>query len=218
MRFSAVDFVPFTEGPDDRTEPAALRRRPLPLRLRRRRLGHRASTSREPLAFLDLLADLGIELVCVSAGAEYNSHLMEPYSSLPVAPHKPPEDPLVGVARLISLVADLKRQRPGLMYVGSGYSYLQQWLPNVAQAVVREGWADSVGIGRMSFSYPDMCADVLEGRPLQQQAHLHDVRLLRRRARRSRSARAATRWTSSTASDPSSRPSSSGSRKRRPPS
>ncbi len=39
---------------------------------------------------------------------------------------------------------------------------------NVAQAAVREGWADSVGIGRMSFSYPDMCADVLEGRPLEQ--------------------------------------------------
>ena len=123
---------------------------------------------REPLAFLDLLADLGIELVCVSAGAEYNSHLMEPYTSLPVAPHKPPEDPLVGVARLVSLVADLKRERPGLIYVGSGYSYLQQWLPNVAQAVVSEGRADSVGIGRMSFSYPDMCADVLEGRPLEQ--------------------------------------------------
>ena len=106
---------------------------------------------------------------------------MEPYHSLPVAPHKPPEDPLVGVARLVSLVADLKRQRPGLVYVGSGYSYLQQWLPNVAQAVVREGWADSVGIGRMSFSYPDMCADVLEGRPLQREARLHHVRLLRRR-------------------------------------
>ena len=167
VRFSALDFVPFTEGPDDRSRPAAFDGERYPYAFG----GDGSGTGtdlREPLAFLDLLADLGIELVCISAGAEYNSHLMEPYNSLPVAPRKPPEDPLVGVARLVSLVADLKRERPGLIYVGSGYSYLQQWLPNVAQAVVREGWADSVGIGRMSFSYPDMCADVLEGRPLQQ--------------------------------------------------
>ena len=38
----------------------------------------------EPFAFLDLLAKLGITLVGPSAGAEYNSHLMEPYASLPV--------------------------------------------------------------------------------------------------------------------------------------
>jgi NADPH2 dehydrogenase len=166
VRFSALDFVPFTEGLDDRTEPAPLGAGKYPYAFGGDGSGT-GSDLTEPLAFLDLLADLGIGLVCVSAGAEYNSHLMEPYSSLPVAPHKPPEDPLVGVARLVSLVADLKRDRPGLLYVGSGYSYLQQWLPNVAQAVVREGLADSVGIGRMSFSYPDICADVLEGRPLQ---------------------------------------------------
>ncbi len=165
VRFSALDFVPFTDGSDDRTEPVSLGANTYPYAFGGDGSGAGIDLT-EPLAFLDLLTDLGIELVCVSAGAEYNSHLMEPYNSLPVAPHKPPEDPLVGVARLISLVADLKRDHPDLIYVGSGYSYLQQWLPNVAQGVVREGLADSIGIGRMSFSYPDMCADVLEGRPL----------------------------------------------------
>jgi tRNA-dihydrouridine synthase len=46
--------------------------------------------------------------------------------------------------------------------VGSAYSYLQEWLPNVAQAVVRAGWVDSVGIGRLVLSYPDLLADTLE--------------------------------------------------------
>ena len=96
----------------------------------------------------------------VSAGAEYNSHVMEPYVSLPVAPHRPPEDPLLGVVRLIAAVASLKKARPGFIHVGSGYSYLQRWLPNVAQAVVTEGWADTIGIGRMALSYPDIVADV----------------------------------------------------------
>jgi len=80
--------------------------------------------------------------------------------------YQPPEDPLVGVARLLSVTAELKRQRPKLVYVGSGYSYLQQWLPNVAQNVVRTGMVDFVGIGRMVLSYPDMVADVLSGKPL----------------------------------------------------
>jgi len=53
------------------------------------------------------------------------------------------------------------------LIVGSAYSYLQEWWPNVAQYVVRTGQADSVGLGRMMLSYPDMGADVLAGRPLQ---------------------------------------------------
>jgi NADPH2 dehydrogenase len=166
VRFSAIDFLPFTDGADDHTEPADFGDRRYPYAFGGDGSGTGIDLA-EPLAFLDLLTELGIELVCVSAGAEYNSHLMEPYRSLPVAPRKPPEDPMIGVCRLLKLVAELKTKRPGLTYVGSGYSYLQQWLPNVAQAVVRKGWADSVGIGRMSFSYPDLCADVLAGKPLQ---------------------------------------------------
>ena len=74
--------------------------------------------------------------------------------------------PLVGVNRLISITAELKRQRPELVYVGSGYSYLQRWLPNVAQSVVGSGMTDFVGIGRMSLCYPEMVADILAGREL----------------------------------------------------
>jgi 2,4-dienoyl-CoA reductase-like NADH-dependent reductase (Old Yellow Enzyme family) len=50
--------------------------------------------------------------------------------------------------------------------VGTGYTYLQDYLPHVAQAVVRAGWIDSVGLGRMVLSYPELPADVLTGRPL----------------------------------------------------
>jgi 2,4-dienoyl-CoA reductase-like NADH-dependent reductase (Old Yellow Enzyme family) len=47
--------------------------------------------------------------------------------------------------------------------VGTGYTYLQDYLPHVAQAVVRAGWIDSVGLGRMVLAYPQMPADVLSG-------------------------------------------------------
>jgi NADPH2 dehydrogenase len=47
--------------------------------------------------------------------------------------------------------------------VGSGYSYLQEWLPNVGQKVVRENMADLIGYGRMVLSYPDLPADAIAG-------------------------------------------------------
>jgi 2,4-dienoyl-CoA reductase-like NADH-dependent reductase (Old Yellow Enzyme family) len=75
----------------------------------------------------------------------------------------------VGVARQIAVVAQLKQYRPELLVVGSGYSYLQEWLPNVAQQVVRTGQADVVGLGRMMLTYPEMVADILTGKPLQRQ-------------------------------------------------
>jgi NADPH2 dehydrogenase len=46
--------------------------------------------------------------------------------------------------------------------VGTAYTYFQEWLPQVAQAVVRDGWVDSVGLGRMVLAYWDLPADTLE--------------------------------------------------------
>jgi NADPH2 dehydrogenase len=51
--------------------------------------------------------------------------------------------------------------------VSCGYTCLQDYLPQVAQAVVRSGWVDSVGIGRLALSYWDMLADTLDGKPMQ---------------------------------------------------
>ena len=81
--------------------------------------------------------------------------------------YQPPEDALIGVARQMVAHRALKQQFPDLFLVGTGYTYLQEFLPNVAQAAVREGWIDSVGLGRMVLSYPELPADLLAGRPLQ---------------------------------------------------
>jgi len=166
VRFSAFDFVPFQRGGDGQGEPVHFSGDFYPYAFGGDGTGLGIDLT-EPLAFLDLLTELGIKLVCISAGGGYyNPHILRP-SFLPTFDgYKPPEDPLVGVARLISVTAELKRQRPKLVYVGSGYSYLQQWLPNVAQCVVHTGMVDFVGIGRMVLCYPDIVADVLAGRPL----------------------------------------------------
>jgi NADPH2 dehydrogenase len=81
--------------------------------------------------------------------------------------YQPPEDPLAGVARQVDCVRLLKAACPNCIIVGTGYTYLQEYLPHIAQAVVRNGWADSVGIGRLVLSYWELPADTLAGRPMQ---------------------------------------------------
>jgi 2,4-dienoyl-CoA reductase-like NADH-dependent reductase (Old Yellow Enzyme family) len=62
----------------------------------------------------------------------------------------------------MEVTASLKRRFPGMVVVGSAYSYLQEYLPHVAQWIVRTGRADAVGLGRMVLSYPTLPKDVLE--------------------------------------------------------
>jgi NADPH2 dehydrogenase len=122
----------------------------------------------EPGQFLQLLVDLGIELVNLTAGSPYyNPHIQRPALFPPSDGYQPPEDPLVGVARQINVTAALKQRFPQLCVVGTAYTYLQEWLPNVAQYNVRTGRVDFAGLGRMVLAYPEMPADVLAGRPLQ---------------------------------------------------
>lgn len=120
----------------------------------------------EPAAFLRMARDCGVSMICTTAGSPYYSpHLQRPAAVPPSDGYLPPEDPLAGVARQVEATAWLKSHVPGLAWVGSGYTYLQEWLGLVGQGAVRRGMVDSVGLGRMALSYPDLPADLLDGRP-----------------------------------------------------
>lgn len=167
VRLSAFDFVPFKSGPDDIGQPEAFKAQTYPYAFGGDGTGVDFDLI-ETFNFLDLLVSLDIQLVCISAGSPYyNPHLTRPALFPPSDGYLPPEDPLAGVARHIAVTAALKQHRPELSVVGSGYSYLQEWLPYVAQHVVRTGQADFVGLGRMMLSYPELVADTLAGRPLE---------------------------------------------------
>lgn len=172
VRLSAFDFIPFKPGTDEERTG-----QPEPLPTSDSANGYPYAFGgdgtgtgidlTEPRRFLDLLRELGIRWVCLTAGSPYyNPHIQRPALFPPSDGYQPPEDPLVGVARQIRITRELKRSHPDLIVVGSAYSYLQEWLPNVAQAVIREGGADFVGLGRMMLAYPELPADVLAGRPL----------------------------------------------------
>jgi NADPH2 dehydrogenase len=122
-------------------------------------------------ALLRRLESVGVKWICTSAGSPYyNPHIQRPAFFPPLDGYDPPEDPLRGVARQIDATARLKAEFPNLIFVGSAYSYLQEWLPNVGQYSVRNGLADFVGLGRVALSYPDLPADVLSGKKLRRAA------------------------------------------------
>ena len=122
----------------------------------------------ETRSFLKLLQELDIRLVNLTAGSPYyNPHVQRPAFYPPSDGYQPPEDPLVGVARQMEMVRELKKDFPQLIVVGSAYSYLQDFLPHVAQAAIREGWVDFVGLGRMVLSYPGLLRDAAEGHTIQ---------------------------------------------------
>ena len=167
LRLSAIDWIPFQPGADRRGEPAAFEGDRYPYAFGGDGSGVGYDLS-EPRKFLELLRALDINLVCITAGSPYyNFHIQRPAIFPPSDGYLLPEDPLVGVARQIKITAELKAEFPDLTIVGSGYSYLQDWLPNVAQATVSRGMTDFVGLGRMALSYPELPADLLAGRPLQ---------------------------------------------------
>jgi 2,4-dienoyl-CoA reductase-like NADH-dependent reductase (Old Yellow Enzyme family) len=117
----------------------------------------------EPIALIEKLHALGVVAVNISAGSPYyNPHLQRPAIFPPSDGYLPPEDPLVGVWRQIDAARQCKQALPHVVMVGTGYSYLQDYLPHVAQAVVRAGWIDAVGVGRMVLAYPELPADCLE--------------------------------------------------------
>ncbi|MGN6134110.1 MAG: NADH:flavin oxidoreductase [Aureliella sp.] len=162
VRLSLFDFLPYEQGdevgrpaawPDDQPYPHAFGSDPSdPTQL----------DLSEPLWLFEQLAKRGVIAVNLTCGSPYyNPHIQRPALFPPSDGYQPPEDPLVGVARQINAVAAIKARFPAMPVIGSGYTYLQEFLPLVAQATVRAGMVDGVGLGRMVLSYPRMPRDSL---------------------------------------------------------
>jgi len=163
-RVSIFDFTPFVQGDDSIGIPQTTSDYPYAFG------GDGAGQGidlTEPHQLMKLLDEIGIQFVCTTAGSPYyNPHIQRPALFPPSDGYLPPEDPIVGVARQINATSKLKSEHPDLFFVGSAYSYLQEWLPHVGQGVIRDSAADFIGLGRMVLSYPELPADVLSGKPM----------------------------------------------------
>jgi len=117
----------------------------------------------EPTALLDGLHALGAPLANVSLGIPYlNSHLGRPFDRPFKGAPLPSEHPLAGVARLVRITGALQKAVPDLPLVGTGYSWLRRFFPNVGAAAVAARKAAFVGVGRIAFAYPDFVRDLID--------------------------------------------------------
>ncbi len=123
----------------------------------------------EPKKLVKELANLGVEIFSISASdPRIAPHIVRPYN-LPVGNGDlPPEHPLEGCNRLFDLTAEIKKELPGKIVFGSGYSWLQQYFPWIAAGIIEKGKADMVGVGRMAFAYPDFAKDIIDNKKLSQ--------------------------------------------------
>jgi NADPH2 dehydrogenase len=169
VRLSAFDFMPFKTGPEGSGIPewGGLTPGVYPYAFGGDGTGLGIDLS-EPIALVQMLNQLGVQLINITAGSPYYvPHIQRPAYFPPSDGYQPPEDPMAGVARQLETVRQIKAVCPEAVITASALSALQDWLPHVTQAAVRQGYTDLVGLGRMVLSYPELPADVLAGRPLQ---------------------------------------------------
>jgi 2,4-dienoyl-CoA reductase-like NADH-dependent reductase (Old Yellow Enzyme family) len=120
----------------------------------------------EPTWWIGEMARLGVALVNISMGNPYATpHVIRPFEYPPPDGYETPEHPLIGVDRHFRLAGQLQREFPQLPLVGSGYSYLQEFLGHAGAANIRDDRITFVGVGRAALPQPDFARQLLtEGR------------------------------------------------------
>jgi NADPH2 dehydrogenase len=166
VRLNVYDGIPFHKGPDDAgtsdewSKPLAN--------------GWGMNTDEpftvdlaEPLRWIGEMRQLGIALLNVSLGNPYaQPHYGRPFEYPPPDGYESPEHPLVGVDRHFRATETIQRTYPDLPIVGTGYSYLQEFLPQAGAGNLRDGRTTFVGLGRASLAQPDLPRQSKEhGRP-----------------------------------------------------
>ena len=115
----------------------------------------------ETFQFVELCAQLGVKILNTTAGSPYYTpHIQRPAAYPPSDGYQPAYDPLIDIERQVQVVRQLRtKASKDMLIVASGLSYLQEYLPHVSQYLLRNGWADIIGIGRAVLSYPHMLVD-----------------------------------------------------------
>jgi 2,4-dienoyl-CoA reductase (NADPH2) len=112
-----------------------------------------------------LIAELrlrGIRLLNITMGSPYfNPHIVRPFNTPIPGTQVPDEHPLTGVTRMIGSTSEIQKKFPEMQVVGSSYSYLRQYAPNVAAAVIENHDSTLIGFGRNSFAYPSLPDDLM---------------------------------------------------------
>ena len=101
----------------------------------------------------------GYQLLDITIGNPYkNPHVNRPYDN---GAYIPDEHPLYGEGRMMECVARIQAAVPDMPIIGSAYTYLRQFAPNLAAGMIASGHCAMAGFGRMAFAYPDFANDIV---------------------------------------------------------
>lgn len=118
---------------------------------------------RESLLLVEELKTRGITMINISMGSPYfNSYVTRPFDNPLPGQQVPEEHPLTGVNNMINGTSLFQKRFPEIRFIGSAYSYLRQYAPNVGAAVIKNGDASLIGFGRSSFAYPSLPLDLIK--------------------------------------------------------
>ena len=159
MRLSLFDLVPFEMGEDGFGKPVEHSGlNPYSYGFGVDQSDPTKPNMAETIKLLRLAKELGIEIINGSGGSPYyNPHCQRPAGTPPSDAYMPPEDPMLGVTRLLNACRVARKAVPGLPFIATGLSALRHHMVGVAQSLVRtesaegtpvEPWADMVGFGR----------------------------------------------------------------------
>lgn len=167
-RFNAYDGIPYRGAGEDFVGEPCPHELPLTTAFGTDPRDHLRDDLTEPLQLALWLREWGVCLLNVSLGNPYaNPHLVRPAEYPPVDGYKAPEHPLIGVDRHFRIAAQVGHvfnvpnqnghvgNVPHVPVVGSGYSWLQDFVPQAAAANVSLGRAAFAGLGRGTLSQPD---------------------------------------------------------------
>ena len=120
----------------------------------------------EPVKLAKILCENGIKLFGISAGNPYYIYpqYIRPFDTPALGVPVPQEHPLESTARLFDIVAGIQKVTGDIPVVGTGYSWLRQFIPNAGAANLANGRCSFIGLGRSSFAYPDAPKDMITGK------------------------------------------------------
>lgn len=114
---------------------------------------------KESIRLVKDLKAKGTDIFNITSGSPYyNSFVNRPNDV------EKDEDPLLGVSRMFEVVGQIQKAVGNTPVVGTGFSYLRQFLSYAASGEIKAGRCSMVGLGRMSLARPEYPKEIMENK------------------------------------------------------
>lgn len=116
----------------------------------------------EPMQLIAKCEEIKVPFLGISLGyPRFQPHWNRPHDNSLAGAPPPPEHPLEGVVRMAEVTKSIQQKFPKLPMVACGISWLRTLMPQVAAGMLKEGYAELIGLGRAILSYPNCVNDII---------------------------------------------------------